>query len=102
MAVVGIQTQYDPTREVAGVVPILSDGRLVLVASRKHQDYWILPKGGVEGNETLEQAAVREAWEEAGIKGTINGAGVSFFHTKVDSNRNPVCRFTFFPCSKTA
>jgi ADP-ribose pyrophosphatase YjhB (NUDIX family) len=34
-------------------------------------DEWILPKGGVERGESLEDTASRETQEEAGVKGTV-------------------------------
>lgn len=33
---------------------------------------WVLPKGGWETDETCQEAATREAWEEAGITITID------------------------------
>jgi diphosphoinositol-polyphosphate diphosphatase len=47
-----------------------SDGTtlICLVSSRKHQNQYVLPKGGVEKGETSRQAAIREMWEESGLK----------------------------------
>jgi ADP-ribose pyrophosphatase YjhB (NUDIX family) len=58
-----------PTRiDAGGVVARLEDGR-VLVALAREADWplFILPKGGVEVGESLEQAARREIAEEAGL-----------------------------------
>ncbi|EGG06995.1 uncharacterized protein MELLADRAFT_106239 [Melampsora larici-populina 98AG31] len=46
----------------------------LLVSSRKHLDSWIFPKGQIEvdidGNHSG-RSALREAWEEAGIRGKV-------------------------------
>lgn len=57
-------------RLVAGTVPILSDGSVLLASSSRRRD-WILPKGGWELDETLEAAALRETFEEAGVSGFL-------------------------------
>jgi diphosphoinositol-polyphosphate diphosphatase len=59
-------------RSVAVAIPysIASDGivSICLVTSRKHDDRYVLPKGGVEKGESSREAAVREMWEEAGLR----------------------------------
>ncbi|KAF4763682.1 hypothetical protein N7455_010018 [Penicillium solitum] len=55
-------------RLVAGVVPISADKTKVLMIQSAGPGGWVLPKGGWELDEkTAEQAACREAWEEAGV-----------------------------------
>lgn len=44
-----------------------NDGTKVLLIQSTRRKAWVLPKGGWETDETMEQAACREAWEEAGI-----------------------------------
>jgi len=57
-------------RQVAGCIPITRDGRIVLVsASRKAE--WIIPKGGWDTDETKEECAARETFEEAGLLGRL-------------------------------
>lgn len=57
-----------PHRLSAGAL-VEQDGRLLLVRHRKPgaYDFWVAPGGGVQGDETLEQAACREAREETGV-----------------------------------
>lgn len=55
-------------RLVAGIVPLSSDKYYVLLIQSTRHDTWVLPKGGWEMDEaTAQDAACREAWEEAGI-----------------------------------
>jgi ADP-ribose pyrophosphatase YjhB (NUDIX family) len=48
-------------------VMVIEKGQLLLVKPA-YLDYWTLPGGGVERGETLDQAARREVWEEAGVR----------------------------------
>lgn len=57
-------------RMTTGCIPVLRDGRILFCsASRKPE--WILPKGGWEKDESLEESAIRETYEEAGVFGII-------------------------------
>ena len=59
-------------RLVAGVVPLSIDKTKVLVIQSSRRSAWVLPKGGWETDEgTAQEAACREAWEEAGIVCTV-------------------------------
>ncbi|KAI6810318.1 hypothetical protein KC333_g5046 [Hortaea werneckii] len=66
--------RYGPGGErlVAGVVPLSPDRTHVLLIQSSARKGWVLPKGGWETDEaTREEAACREAWEEAGIESEI-------------------------------
>ena len=57
---------FRPPRELTTQsygVCFTEDGRIVLVST--DGDYWNLPGGHPEGEETLEEALIREVWEEA-------------------------------------
>ena len=52
-----------------GVVGRVEDGRILVALIRDKGDHeYVLPKGGVEMGESLEEAAVREIEEEAGFR----------------------------------
>ncbi len=51
---------------------VCRNGKLLLVEHKmKGRDFFNLPGGGIEENETPEEAALRELFEEAGVKGRI-------------------------------
>ncbi|KAL7575831.1 hypothetical protein ACA910_003154 [Epithemia clementina (nom. ined.)] len=57
-------------RLVTGCVPILKGGKIMFVSASGKPE-WILPKGGWELDETLEESAIRECFEEAGVLGIL-------------------------------
>jgi 8-oxo-dGTP pyrophosphatase MutT (NUDIX family) len=62
-------------REQAGVIAFRRKKGAVEVCliRNKGRKKWKIPKGFVDPGETAEQAALKEAWEEAGLKGRIIG-----------------------------
>ncbi|MFD3587935.1 NUDIX hydrolase [Streptomyces sp. NPDC058683] len=60
-----------PPRKVARVVLLDPDDRILLLHGHEPDDpaddWWFTPGGGLEGDETREQAALRELAEETGI-----------------------------------
>ncbi|KAJ3235512.1 hypothetical protein HDU81_000392 [Chytriomyces hyalinus] len=71
---------YTPagSRVVVGVIPVLPDGRIVLISSSSSKTRWVLPKGGAEMDETRAESAEREAFEEGGLRGSLRGWLVDF------------------------
>src|SRR5829696_941713 len=53
--------------EAAGGVVVRDDGRVAIV-HRPEYDDWTLPKGKLDSGEPFEQAALREVWEETGLR----------------------------------
>jgi 8-oxo-dGTP pyrophosphatase MutT (NUDIX family) len=59
-----------PIRQAARVLLLDGDGRVLLfrfVDPVSGAPFWITPGGGLEGNETFEDAAKRELFEETGV-----------------------------------
>src|SRR6476661_2736502 len=60
--------------EQAGVIAFRRSSRgLEVCLIRKAKSPWSIPKGLIEHGDTQRATAVREAWEEAGIRGRIVG-----------------------------
>jgi 8-oxo-dGTP pyrophosphatase MutT (NUDIX family) len=51
----------------------------VCLIRRRGSSSWGIPKGTIERGETAGEAALKEAWEEAGLKGTLAGDSIGIY-----------------------
>jgi len=73
-------------------------GPEVLMVTSLGTGRWVLPKGWPMKGRTLAGAALREAWEEAGVVGTVEEPPVgAFSYQKIRKGRLPLqCRVSVF------
>ena len=76
----------------AAVLPTRGE-QLCLITSRSGRR-WGLPKGAIEHGETGQAAALREAWEEAGLQGRISGGATGVYLYRKDMR---LCHVTLYP-----
>jgi len=65
--------------QVAALCRDSRSGRVLLVTSRG-TGRWIVPKGWPMPGRSLADAALREAWEEAGVQGTVVQTAIGSYH----------------------
>lgn len=73
-------------RRAACVCVDQAESKVLLVSSKKDPCSWLVPGGGVEVGEEMSTAAMREAWEEAGVQGHITRY-LGLFETQHHSGR---------------
>jgi len=84
----------------AGVLPYRVNGHgleLLLITTRGSRR-WSVPKGRCRGKSDARRTAVAEAYEEAGLKGTVGKKPIgSFSHTKTGPGENTETVVLLFP-----
>ena len=81
------QSSVIPYRIVDGQVEIL------IISSSKNK-HWVVPKGIADPGHTLQESALKEAWEEAGIEGDITSEALgSYSYAKWGAT----CTVTVYP-----
>jgi len=86
-----------PHLHQAGAIPYaIIDGELrILLVTARGSGRWLIPKGNIDPGLTPAQAAAKEAYEEAGIRGKITtdtplGFFTSFKGLKSEEKKKPV------------
>jgi 8-oxo-dGTP pyrophosphatase MutT (NUDIX family) len=82
-------------REQAGAIPFRwKKGAIeVCLIRNKGQSKWKIPKGFVDPGETPEEAALKEAWEEAGLTGRLVGGSIGSYEYEKWGNELTVSVF---------
>jgi 8-oxo-dGTP pyrophosphatase MutT (NUDIX family) len=71
----------EPVLRQAGAIPFRhgTQGLEVLLITSRDTGRWVIPRGGIEKDLTAVQTAEREAYEEAGVKGTVSATPLGTF-----------------------
>jgi ADP-ribose pyrophosphatase YjhB (NUDIX family) len=71
-------------RDQAGVIPFRRKKSAIEICliRNKGSRKWKIPKGFVDNGETAEEAALKEAWEEAGLTGKLVGSTIGAYQYK--------------------
>ncbi|CAG8759876.1 11417_t:CDS:2 [Dentiscutata erythropus] len=85
-------------RQVAGCVPVnKTTKKILLITRRKKKGGWMLPKGGWENDESEQEAAIRETYEEAGARGKVTSLIGVWDHNVINKKTGlPKATFSFF------
>lgn len=73
----------------------MDQGIEILIITSSYQKNWTVPKGNIDKGYTASESAAKEAFEEAGITGTILKPSIGFFVYKKYKTLHNVKMFLF-------
>lgn len=74
-----------------------TSGLKVLLITSRETGRWVLPKGNIDPGATALEAALQEAYEEAGVKGKAGSKRIGTFHyEKHDGGCSGLCHVEVF------
>ena len=88
----------------SGVVPWRKNGKgiEVLLVTSRDTARWVIPKGSLEPDMTPAQSAVKEAEEEAGVKGKVSNKSIGdYTYFKTARKGGEYCRVEVFTMKVT-
>jgi len=75
------------------VAIVIHDGRLLVMFRKNESEYHTFPGGGIENDETNEQAAMREVYEETSLKVEVDRLIYQLHHKNGDIHYYFLCRY---------
>ena len=73
---------------------VIKGEQILMIHRHNHgEEYWVLPGGGMENGESVEEAAIRELKEETTIDASVKSKLTEFTDTKGDHHVLYLCEY---------
>lgn len=89
--------RYKNSISVLVVIFCKTTSSILMLQRQDDPDFWQSVTGSQEENETARQAAIRELWEEVGLKITENSTALFDCHESVEFEIFPHFRYKYAP-----
>ncbi|MGQ9369371.1 NUDIX hydrolase [Azospirillum sp. ST 5-10] len=88
-----------PRRQYAALPFTIDDGLRVMLITSRETRRWIIPKGWAEKGVEPHEMAAREAYEEAGLRGSVAAEPIGAYHymKRLTAKRSVPCVVEVFP-----